>query len=162
MEFLKKYKYLVGVIGIAAAIFLHQTHLNSIPAEQNPQMNEDEAALLTGEQVLKEERDSEVIEAEQTVIVDVKGEVQKPGVYEMKTGERLHHVIEKAGGLTNAADAIQINLAALLEDGMVVYIPKQGETAEDQFSSLQQQLMLESRKSILIKQQQRIFRRLQG
>ncbi|MRX55932.1 hypothetical protein GJU41_18375 [Bacillus idriensis] len=94
-------------------------------------MNEDEAALLTGEQVLKEERDSEVIEAEQTVIVDVKGEVQKPGVYEMKTGERLHHVIEKAGGLTNAADAIQINLAALLEDGMVVYIPKQGETAED-------------------------------
>ncbi|WP_263597086.1 hypothetical protein [Metabacillus idriensis] len=80
----------------------------------------------------------------------------------MKTGERLHHVIEKAGGLTNAADAIQINLAALLEDGMVVYIPKQGETAEDQFSSLQQQLMLESRKSILIKQQQRIFRRLQG
>ncbi|MCM3596304.1 helix-hairpin-helix domain-containing protein [Metabacillus idriensis] len=131
MEFLKKYKYLVGVIGIAAAIFLHQTYQNSIPAEQNPQMNEDEAALLTGEQVLKEERDSEVIEAEQTVIVDVKGEVQKPGVYEMKTGERLHHVIEKAGGLTNAADAIQINLAALLEDGMVVYIPKQGETAED-------------------------------
>lgn len=131
MEFLKKYKYLVGVIGIAAAFFLHQTQQNSIPAEQNPQMNEDEAALLTGEQVLKEEPDSGEREADQTVIVDVKGEVQKPGVYEMKPGERFHHVIEKAGGLTNAADAVQINLAALLEDGMVVYIPKQGETAED-------------------------------
>lgn len=133
MEFLKKYKYLVGLIGIAAAFFLYQTQQNSIPAEQNPQMNEDEAALLTGEQVLKEEPepDSEEIEADQTVIVDVKGEIQKPGVYEMKPGERFHHVIEKAGGLTNAADAVQINLAALLEDGMVVYIPKQGETAED-------------------------------
>jgi competence protein ComEA len=49
----------------------------------------------------------------------------------MKHGERFHHVIEKAGGLTKAADAVQINLAAMLEDGMVVSIPKLGETAED-------------------------------
>ncbi|MGG4491786.1 helix-hairpin-helix domain-containing protein [Metabacillus idriensis] len=131
MEILKKYKYLIGVIGIAAAFFLHQTQQNSMTAEQNPQMNEDEAALLTGKHDLKEEPETGEIEAHQTVIVDVKGEVQKPGVYEMQSGERFHHVIEKAGGLTNAADAVQINLAALLEDGMVVYIPKQGETAED-------------------------------
>ncbi|WP_165970850.1 helix-hairpin-helix domain-containing protein [Peribacillus frigoritolerans] len=131
MEFLKKYKYLVGVIGIAAAFFLHQTQQNSIPAEHTPQMNKDEAALLTGEQALNEEPESEENEADQTVIVDVKGEVQKPGVYEMKPGERFHHVIEKAGGLTNAADAVQINLAELLEDGMIVYIPKQGEIAEN-------------------------------
>lgn len=132
MEFLKKYKYLLGLIGIAAALFLHQTQQNSIPAEQSSQMDEeDEASLLTGEQVLEDAPDSDAANEDQTVIVDVKGEVQKPGVYEMKNGERFHHVIEKAGGLTKAADAVQINLAAVLEDGMVVYIPKLGEIAED-------------------------------
>ena len=131
MEILKKYKYLLGLIGIAAALFLHQMQQNSIPAEQSSQMAEDEASLLTGDQVLEDVPDSDAVNEEQTVIVDVKGEVQKPGVYEMKNGERFHHVIEKAGGLTKAADAVQINLAAMLEDGMVVYIPKLGETAED-------------------------------
>ncbi|USK32686.1 helix-hairpin-helix domain-containing protein [Bacillus sp. F19] len=131
MEILKKYKYLLGLIGIAAAMFLYQTQQNSIPAEQTSQLDEDEASLLTGEPVLEEEPDSDDANEEQTVIVDVKGEVQKPGVYEMKHGERFHHVIEKAGGLTKAADAVQINLAEMLEDGMVVYIPKLGETAED-------------------------------
>ncbi|MDQ0858308.1 helix-hairpin-helix domain-containing protein [Bacillus sp. V2I10] len=131
MEILKKYKYLLGLIGISAALFLYQMQQNSIPSEQSTQMDKDEASLLIGEQVLEEDPDSDAANEEQTVIVDVKGEVQKPGVYEMKHGERFHHVIEKAGGLTKAADAVQINLAAMLEDGMVVYIPKLGETAED-------------------------------
>lgn len=64
------------------------------------------------------------------VVIDVKGAVVKPGVYVMKNGDRIHHVIERAGGLTNDANELSINLAALLEDGMVVYVPKNGEESD--------------------------------
>lgn len=127
MEILKKYKYLAGVFGIAAFLFIFQMYQNSQTNEPISAMNEKADPLLAGESVQEDEPDAAAIEESSTVIVDVKGEVKSPGVYEMKAGERFHHVIERAGGLTESADAGQINLAQLLEDGMIVYLPKQGE-----------------------------------
>lgn len=61
------------------------------------------------------------------IYVDVKGEVNRPGVYKTKAGDRLNYVIKQAGGLTKEADSNQINLAYQLTDQMLVYIPKKGE-----------------------------------
>ncbi|MHA6485861.1 helix-hairpin-helix domain-containing protein [Bacillus cabrialesii] len=62
-----------------------------------------------------------------TIVIDIKGAVQHPGVYEMRTGDRVSQAIEKAGGTGEQADEMQVNLAELLQDGTVVYIPKKGE-----------------------------------
>lgn len=57
------------------------------------------------------------------IIVDVKGAVTNPGVYELIQGERVFHAIEKAGGFVEDANKNVINLALLLEDEMVIYVP---------------------------------------
>ena len=62
--------------------------------------------------------------------VDIKGAVKKPGVYEFVQGDRVTDVIGMAGGLTKAADSTQVNMAQLVEDEMVVYIPKAGEDVQ--------------------------------
>lgn len=62
-----------------------------------------------------------------TIMVDVKGAVKRPGVYEMKSGDRVIDVLEKAGGLTDKADNKNVNFAKKLTDEMVVYIPAKGE-----------------------------------
>jgi competence protein ComEA len=61
------------------------------------------------------------------IMVDIKGEVKKPGVYESSQGERVIDVISRAGGLTNKADMSQVNFAAHVQDEMVINIPIKGQ-----------------------------------
>ncbi len=59
--------------------------------------------------------------------VDVEGEVENPGVYELASDQRISDAIEKAGGLSANADreyvAKGVNLAQKLSDGVKIYIP---------------------------------------
>lgn len=64
---------------------------------------------------------------EQKVIIDIKGAVEAPGVYEMQTDNRVIDCIEKAGGFLVDAEQKSVNLAQKVEDQMVIYIPKKGE-----------------------------------
>ena len=64
---------------------------------------------------------------EENLVVDVKGAIKSPGVYEMKLGDRVIDVIEQAGGLHENADSNNINFAMKLVDEMVLYIPIVGE-----------------------------------
>lgn len=68
-----------------------------------------------------------VVESLQEVVVDIKGEIDSPGVYQLKEGSRIIDVIEKAGGLLAEADTASVNFAQLVTDQMVIYIPKEGE-----------------------------------
>lgn len=56
------------------------------------------------------------------VIVDIKGEVNTPGVYELIKGSRVIDVINEAQGLTNNANTRYINLSKILEDGDAIVI----------------------------------------
>ncbi|PXW86554.1 competence protein ComEA [Pseudogracilibacillus auburnensis] len=72
----------------------------------------------------------EEVEAEQldtSIIVDIKGEVQKPGVYEVDQHVRVSDAISIAGGFTEDADQTQMNLAQRVHDEMVIIVPKEGE-----------------------------------
>ena len=64
------------------------------------------------------------------VIVDVKGAVKYPGVYELTDADRVVDAITLAGGYTDGANATLINHAQKLQDEMVIYIPLQGEEPE--------------------------------
>lgn len=57
------------------------------------------------------------------IVVDLRGEVARPGVYELPAGSRLDDAIVAAGGLTDDADLTQLNLAARLQDGSIVTVP---------------------------------------
>ena len=61
--------------------------------------------------------------------VDIKGEVNNPGVYEMKQGSRTIDLVELAGGFTVLADSSSINLSKLLKDELVITIYSKEEQA---------------------------------
>ena len=68
------------------------------------------------------------------IYVDVKGEVHHPGVYQMKAENRVKDLIEAAGGFTPLADYQKLNLAQLLEDQMVIVVPKKGEEVNSELA----------------------------
>ena len=63
----------------------------------------------------------------ETWYVDIKGAIKVPQVVPVTPGMRVHDVVEMAGGVTGEADPSQVNLAQLVTDQMVIYVPKVGE-----------------------------------
>ena len=66
---------------------------------------------------------------EKRIYVHVCGCVKNPGLYTFAAGTRAGNAVESAGGFTKKADASAVNLAAVLEDGMQLYVPSKEETA---------------------------------
>ncbi|HJV04553.1 MAG TPA: ComEA family DNA-binding protein [Actinomycetota bacterium] len=59
-----------------------------------------------------------------TLFVHVAGWVRRPGVYELREGDRVIDAIERAGGPKKGADLGGLNLAALLVDAQQVLVPR--------------------------------------
>src|SRR5262249_38836436 len=57
------------------------------------------------------------------------GAVVTPGVYPLDPDARVHDLIAAAGGATSDADLARVALAAGLNDGQTVYVPRLGEAA---------------------------------
>lgn len=115
-DYLKKYPYLllilVALFGVCFFIFQKEEETISQPT-----------LFSTSQSVL--ETTSATVSEEW--YVDVKGAVNKTGMYRIKEGMRLMDVIELAGGFTAEADQNQINFSKLLADQEIVYVPKVGE-----------------------------------
>ena len=62
-----------------------------------------------------------------TILVDIKGEIKKPGVYELSSDSRLNELILLAGGFTLEAEERQLNLAEKLSDQQMIYVPNKDE-----------------------------------
>jgi competence protein ComEA len=73
----------------------------------------------------------------QIATIDVKGAVKKPGIYKLSIPVRLYQVLESAGGATGQADTNRLNLAKIIADGSMVYIPKKGEEIPSEASPIQ-------------------------
>ena len=89
-------------------------------------VEESEAVVTT----VMAEKTEESTTLEAVIFVDIKGEVKKPGVYQMKVGDRVKDALDAAGGLTDEADRHKVNFAKRLEDQMVIVVPKVGEEPE--------------------------------
>ncbi|MGX6980127.1 helix-hairpin-helix domain-containing protein [Vagococcus elongatus] len=71
--------------------------------------------------------ETETTQSKEVGYIDVKGAVHQPGMYEFSSNMRVQDGILLAGGFTETADQNQVNLAQLLTDQMVVYVPEKGE-----------------------------------
>lgn len=78
---------------------------------------------------------SDTKEQKRTIIIDVKGAVSKEGVYEMKEGDRVKDAVQKAGGFLSEVDIKKVNLAQIVQDQMLLYIPSKNDSEQGMFTS---------------------------
>lgn len=64
-----------------------------------------------------------------TLVVHVAGAVEHGGVYRLDEGARVIDAVEAAGGLATNAEPDGVNLAAVLQDGQRIYVPRVGEVS---------------------------------
>ena len=63
--------------------------------------------------------------------MDVQGQVQNPGVYQLPDGSRVGDAIKAAGGVREGSDTTSVNLARFLEDGEQIYLSGLGPDGTD-------------------------------
>lgn len=69
-----------------------------------------------------EEKEEPTPALEEHYKVDIKGQVNKPGVYDVLKGARVMDVIHLAGGLKKEANTDFLNLSKKVEDGSVIWV----------------------------------------
>ena len=98
------------IVGVAILFFWFNG--NSKPVE-----------VASAEPVTDNEEQNEANNLSASLIyVDISGEVNIPGVYEVKEGTRLFQVIDMAGGLTKAANIDSLNRAEEVYDGEKIIV----------------------------------------
>ncbi|MGB8460660.1 MAG: helix-hairpin-helix domain-containing protein [Priestia megaterium] len=127
LTFSKK-QWLIGCICLAVglAFYIYRT------GGEKPESSLQTSDMIKAESsAVKKEGESsdQVISSQDSpfVMVDIKGAVQKPGVYQLPKDARVKDALAQAGGATKEADLRQLNLASKLQDEMAVYIPAAGE-----------------------------------
>ena len=119
----KKQKIILMFLGIIAVIGITYYSYTNEKNIEISQENELEVENETNEINVDEENSEKIA----TIKVHVSGAVKNEGDYELEEDARIADAIEKAGGVTDIANMKNVNLASKLEDGMKIYIPKQGE-----------------------------------
>lgn len=70
-----------------------------------------------------EDFENEVINDNEKIYIYITGEVNNPGIVVLPIGSRIVDAIDCAGGITQKADIMKVNLVYMLQDGMKVNIP---------------------------------------
>ena len=123
LDWVKEHKQYAIIAALIAIVGIYYLFFNDpVPATSTTVETAENTSALKQEQT-----SPEAISAPEKIIVDVKGQVAKPGVYEGFQGERVVDIIDRAGGLTKLADASQVNFAEHVVDEMVIYIPGKSE-----------------------------------
>lgn len=122
----EQWKIGAGIIGILVSLLVYVL-LN------RPSGNFEQVGFVAS---MPESESSAIIESMESesepmlIYVDLKGAVQQPNVYPMEQGARVFDLIEKAGGFLPDAAQNQVNLAQLLSDQQLVYVPFEGEESQ--------------------------------
>ena len=110
---MKKQLIIIGCLLIATGLLFFMKR----PEESQ------ELPLASFEEVSEEIEPTPPILEPLVYVVDLKGEVKIPGIYEVESTSRVHDVIELAGGFLETANVNAVNLAEKVRDEMVIYIP---------------------------------------
>lgn len=127
---MKKQVILIGIVIVIIIVACYIQPFNSV--DQSVELTE---YVEEDVEVAEEVETEEVSEEISNYLIDVKGQVKFPGVYEVTSDLRVHDVIVLAGGFLDTADTDAINLAQKLQDEMVIYVPHLEEETETSIES---------------------------
>lgn len=118
LELIKKYKYfIVGGI-IILMIVVGSIIIYIFKDKKIEEINNVDTVSII--EKVKEEPKEET--KDESITVDIKGEVNKPGVYKLSIGSRVIDAIEISGGITKKADTSMLNLSKILNDENVIIV----------------------------------------
>lgn len=124
-------------------VFKDEYMKNIFVEEEAP---DDNSVEVNAEPIKEVKGENQLTKSIKMIVVEIKGEVVSPDVYEISEGSIIRDLITKAGGLTNEANIDKINRADKLRDNQLIVIPnknelsnantninvsKEGNTAED-------------------------------
>ena len=112
MKNIKKYKNII----IGALFILFTVLIINWSLEEEPEKAEEKPIKI--EKIEKKEKKEEI----KKIKIDIKGEINTPGVYELTEENNVMDAINLAGGLTNKSDTSNINLSKKLTDEMVIIV----------------------------------------
>ncbi|HEM2549073.1 TPA: helix-hairpin-helix domain-containing protein [Streptococcus suis] len=152
IESLKEYKWQIALpaaAGLLMATFLifsqptksDQTGLTDFPQTEQTSSSQEQVDEVSAEGNTEESKEPSQL------VVDVKGAVEKPGLYTLEVGSRVNDAVEAAGGLTSQADPKSINLAQKLSDEAVVYVASKDENISVVASTTASSAMSQEEKS---------------
>ena len=137
IEKIKEYKIIVICAGLGLVLggfFLLKPATQTPAKETNLQAEVTSVSKDSTDEKEEKNRKGESVEQD-LITVDVKGAVKAPGIYDLPVGSRINDAVQKAGGLTEQADAKAINLAQKISDETLIYVPTQGEEVSSQPAS---------------------------
>lgn len=126
----KKFILIVGIGVLLLVVYRLYPYLDKQEEEGYVMFDES----IPEEKNTEEEEASQIKEDITQIIIDVKGAVKYPGVYEMSNSERVNDALKKAGGILAEGEENAINFAMKLTDEMIIYVPFKGEEAKETMS----------------------------
>ena len=130
----KYYKYIIG--GIIIFILFLTVIIFYFVNQKETKMTNIKVEKETNNELLNKKDEEEIKEEIKKFRVDIKGEINSPGVYELEEEKRIIDVINVAGGLTENADTSYLNLSKKLSDEMVIIIYSKEQIKEFQKSNI--------------------------
>jgi competence protein ComEA len=127
MELLKRHiHWLLGaglLVLITSGVILYM----SLKNESNTSVMPPKTPLAKDQVIPDSEGKQKDLSPAELIMIDVQGSVKNPGVYEMKSGDRVIHAIQRAGGFLDSAEVRSVNQAQKIDDEMIIYVAAKGE-----------------------------------
>lgn len=105
-------------------VFKDEYMKNIFVEEEAP---DDNSVEVNAEPIKEVKGENQLTKGTKMIVVEIKGEVANPDVYEISEGSIIRDLITKAGGLTNEANIDKINRADKLRDNQLIVIPNKNE-----------------------------------
>lgn len=123
--------FVLGVVFLASSLFLYyknkskvfkDEYMNNIYAESESENETVNSSVNVSSTNLDTENQKKSL-----IIVEIKGEVKNPDVYEIEDGSIIRDLINLAGGLTSEANTDGINRAEKLRGNQLIVIPNKSD-----------------------------------
>lgn len=111
---------LVGVLQSRNPTNLSENEISEIFSDKGNGNSSDPNIIDLSENNNKNSEDDK--SESEKITVEIKGEVNKPDVYELKSGSRINDLIIASGGVTEKAILDNINRATILSDGDCIIV----------------------------------------
>ncbi|WP_252232430.1 helix-hairpin-helix domain-containing protein [Clostridium sp. ZBS15] len=121
----------IGII-VILVIMLIACLFTYIKSGKDKLVKNDNTSIFVEEENQNSHEDAKIEKLkDKNIVVEIKGEVKSPDVYELNDESIVKDVIEIAGGLTEEADISNINRAQKLKNHELIYIHNKNEVKDN-------------------------------